>query len=61
MNVAKSKVMRCSRYVNGSRMDVSEWFPVDVGLRQGCVISLWLFKVHVVVYGAFTSHHPERW
>ena len=22
-------------------MDVSEWFPVNVGLRQGCVMSLW--------------------
>ena len=26
-------------------MDVSEWFPVNVGLRMGCVISLWLFNV----------------
>ena len=25
-------------------MDVSELFLVDVGLRQGCVMSLWLFK-----------------
>ena len=24
--------------------DVSEWFPVNVGLRQGCVMSLWLFN-----------------
>ena len=23
--------------------NVSEWFPVNVGLRQGCVMSLWLF------------------
>ena len=22
--------------------EVSEWFPVRVGLRQGCVMSLWL-------------------
>ena len=25
--------------------DVSEWFPVNVGLRQGCVMSRWLFNV----------------
>ena len=23
--------------------DVSEWFPVNVGFRQGCVMSPWLF------------------
>ena len=23
-------------------MDVSVWFPVNVGLRQGCVMSPWL-------------------
>ena len=23
--------------------DASEWFPVNVGLRQGCVMSKWLF------------------
>ena len=28
-------------------IDVGEWFPVNVGLRQGCVISLWLFNVYV--------------
>ena len=27
--------------------DVSEWFQVNVGLRQGCVMSPWLFNVHM--------------
>ena len=25
--------------------EVSEWFPMRVGLRQGCVMSLWLFNL----------------
>ena len=27
--------------------DVSEWFPVNVVLRQGCVMSPWLFNVYM--------------
>ena len=27
--------------------DVSEWFPVNVGLRQGCVMSPWSFNVYM--------------
>ena len=27
--------------------DVSEWFPVNVELRQGCVMSPWLFNVYM--------------
>ena len=27
--------------------DVSEWFRVNVGLRQGCVMSPWLFNVYM--------------
>ena len=37
--------MGCVRVGN----DVSEWFPVDVGLRQGCVVSPWLFSEYGVV------------
>ena len=27
--------------------EVSEWFPVRVGLRQGCVMYLWLFNLYI--------------
>ena len=27
--------------------DVSEWFPVNAGLRQGCVMYPWLFNVYM--------------
>ena len=27
--------------------EVSEWFPVRMGLRQGCVMSLWLFNLYI--------------
>ena len=27
--------------------DLSEWFPVNVGLRQGCVMSPWLFNIYM--------------
>ena len=29
--------------------DLSEWFPVNVGLRQGCVMSPWLFNAYMDV------------
>ena len=33
----------CVRVVN----EVSEWFPVRMGLRQGCVMSPWLFNLYI--------------
>ena len=27
--------------------EVSEWFPVKVVLRQGCVMSPWLFNLYI--------------
>ena len=33
----------CVRVANG----LSEWFPVCVGLRQGCVMSPWLFNMYM--------------
>ena len=29
------------------RNEVSEWFPVRVGLRLGCVMSPWLFNLYI--------------
>ena len=26
---------------------VSEWFPVNVGIRQGCVMFPWLFNAYM--------------
>ena len=39
---------------------MSEWFPVNVGLRQGCVMSPWLFNVYMdgVVRGV---NVPSAW
>ena len=36
--------IRCSVRVNGK---LSEWFPVDIGLKQGCVLSPLLFSLYV--------------
>ena len=33
----------CVQMVN----DVIEWFSVNVGLRQGCVVYPWLFNVYI--------------
>ena len=26
---------------------MSEWFPIKVGLRQGCVMSPWVFNLYI--------------
>ena len=45
-----------SLYVDSSacvrvRNDVCEWFPVNIGLRQGCVMSTRLFNVSCIGFG----------
>ena len=46
-------VQTCALPISDSRacvrigMEVSEWFPVNVGLRQGCVMSPWSFNVYM--------------
>ena len=27
--------------------DESEWFSIDTGVRQGCIMYLWLFNVYM--------------
>ena len=29
------------------RNDMSKWFPVNIGLKHGCVMSPWLFNVYL--------------
>ncbi len=34
-------------HVLGLEKGVDDWFEVNVGLRQGCVMSPWLFNVYM--------------
>ena len=41
---------------------MSEWFPINVGLRQCCVMCLWLFIVYMDgVVRQVNSEFPEGW
>ena len=40
--------------------DVSEWFPVNVGLRQGCVMSSYLFNVYIWIVW-FENECQDAW
>ena len=39
--------MLAVKLVLGLGNEVSEWFPVRVGLRQGCVMSPWWFNLYI--------------
>ena len=43
--------------------DMSAWFPVNVGLRQGCMMSPWLFNVYMdgVVRDVNFRVHWKSW
>ena len=41
------QMLRDSRACVRIGNDMSEWFPVNVGFRQGCVMSPWLFNVYM--------------
>ena len=50
LKAVQSFYVDCRTFVRVGN-DVSEWFLVNVGLRQGCVMSPWLFNVYVYVDG----------
>ena len=39
----------------------SEWFRIDSGVRQGCIISVWLFNVYMDGVVMEVSKIHERW
>ena len=39
--------LACVRVKQG----VSEWFKIDSGVRQGCIMSAWLFNIYIYIYG----------
>ena len=44
---AVQSFFRDSRACDRVGNNVSEWFSVNAGLRQGCVMSPWLFNVYM--------------
>ena len=49
LKAVQSFYIESSAYVRVGN-DVSEWFPVNVGLIQICVMSPWLFNVYMDVW-----------
>ena len=47
MTVARSEVFMWGRACVRVGNEVSEWFPVREGLRQGCAMLPWLFNLHI--------------
>ena len=46
LSVIKSMYIDSSAYVR-LKWGESEWFRIDSGVRQGCILSPWLFNVYM--------------
>ena len=53
------KSLLALKLVLGYGNEVSGWFPVRVGLRQGCVMSPWLFSLYID--GVDRGKHSSAW